>query len=110
MAAKIKMEMTLPVLIQKKEKWFVSSCPVLDVASQGETIEAAKHNLIEALTLFLSSCYEHGTLEAVLQQCGFKRTVGSAFEYDQANSDVSEYIDVPLYLLANNCGQALCHA
>ena len=28
-------------------------CPELDIASQGDTIEVARANLIEALTLFL---------------------------------------------------------
>jgi predicted RNase H-like HicB family nuclease len=108
---KIKIEMQLPVSIQKKEKWFVSSCPILDVFSQGETEEQAKKNLIEALSLFLTSCYERGTFEAVLQQCGFKKAVSDdVIGYEQPASEVSELIDVPLYLLANNCGHGLCHA
>ncbi len=108
---KIKIEMQLPVLLQKKEKWFVSSCPILDVFSQGETEEQAKNNLIEALSLFLSSCYEHGTFEAVLQQCGFQRAVSNdVIGYEHPFPNTSEYVDVPLYLLANNCDQNHCHA
>ncbi|MBF0103493.1 MAG: hypothetical protein HQK77_21540 [Desulfobacterales bacterium] len=61
----------LPIKIKKRKKWFVSSCPILDVCSQGETEDHAKKNLIEALSLFLTSCYERNTLEAVLKECGF---------------------------------------
>jgi predicted RNase H-like HicB family nuclease len=32
---------------------YVVTCPELDVASQGETVEQARENLIEAIELFL---------------------------------------------------------
>jgi len=51
---------------------YISSCPILDVVSQGETEEEAKNNLVEAVTAFAISCFERGTLEKVLEQCGFK--------------------------------------
>lgn len=40
-------------LIQKEDDVFVSFCPELDIASQGDTIEDAKTNLQEAVELFL---------------------------------------------------------
>lgn len=40
-------------VIHKEEKWYVSWCPELDVASQGETIEEAIDNLKEAVELYL---------------------------------------------------------
>ncbi len=42
----------LTAIIQKEDDGFVSLCPELDIASQGETIEAARENLREALALF----------------------------------------------------------
>ena len=45
----------LPFKITKRRKWYVASCPVLDVHSQGDTSESAKENLIEALTAFFFS-------------------------------------------------------
>lgn len=111
MKAGIRMEMRLPVLIVKKEKWYVSSCPILDVFSQGDTQQEAKKNIIEALSLFLTSCYEHGTLEAVLQQCGFKKAmVGAPVKYKGQRIDKAEYVKIPLYLTASNAGQTHCHA
>jgi predicted RNase H-like HicB family nuclease len=61
----------LPFKIVKRSKWFVASCNMLDVHSQGETEKKAFENLKEALELFLISCFERGTLEAVLKECGF---------------------------------------
>ncbi|WP_269851798.1 type II toxin-antitoxin system HicB family antitoxin [Methanosarcina horonobensis] len=40
-------------VVQKEGKWYVSWCPELDIASQGETIEEAIENLKEALELYL---------------------------------------------------------
>ena len=67
------MEIKLPAKIIKKSKWYVASCTVLDVSSQGSTEKKAKNNLIEALSLFFISCIERNTLDAVLKECGFKK-------------------------------------
>jgi len=63
----IGMEFRLPAKVRKKGKWYVSSCPLLDVHSQGHTKEEARQNLIDALVFFLESCFERGTLEEVLR-------------------------------------------
>ena len=41
------------MLVEREGDAFVSRCPELDVASQGETIEEADANLREAVELFL---------------------------------------------------------
>ena len=40
-------------VIHKEGEWYVSWCPELDVASQGETIERTIDNLKEAIELYL---------------------------------------------------------
>jgi len=72
MAFDITMTVKLPVKIQKKGSLYVSSCPALDVFSQGNTKKEARKNLGEALAAFLTGCIEHGTLAAVLKACGFE--------------------------------------
>lgn len=42
----------LTALIEREGDGYVSLCPELDIASQGETVEQARLNLIEALELF----------------------------------------------------------
>jgi len=42
----------LTAVIHREGTGFVALCPELDVASQGDTIEAARDNLREALELF----------------------------------------------------------
>ena len=45
----------MTAIIEREDDGFVAFCPNLDIASQGASIEEARANLIEALTLFLES-------------------------------------------------------
>ena len=42
-------------IIEREGDGYVSLCPELDLASQGNTIEEARSNLAEAVELFLES-------------------------------------------------------
>ena len=45
----------LTAIIKREGDSYVSLCPELDVASQGDTVEEARTNLIEALELFFET-------------------------------------------------------
>lgn len=45
----------LTAIIEREGDGYVALCPELDVASQGDTIEAARTNLQEAVELFLET-------------------------------------------------------
>ena len=45
----------LTAYIEREGDGFVSLCPEVDVASQGDTIEQARANLVEALELFFET-------------------------------------------------------
>ncbi|MEQ1730289.1 MAG: type II toxin-antitoxin system HicB family antitoxin [Vicinamibacterales bacterium] len=45
----------LTAIIEREDDGYVALCPELDIASQGETVEAARTNLVEALELFFES-------------------------------------------------------
>lgn len=42
----------MTAIIEREDDGFVALCPELDLASQGASIEEARRNLVEALTLF----------------------------------------------------------
>lgn len=48
----------LTAVIEKEDNIYISLCPELDIASQGETHDEAKSNLIEALELFYETASE----------------------------------------------------
>jgi len=45
----------LTAIIEREGDGYVSLCPELDIASQGDSLEEARANLIEALTLFFET-------------------------------------------------------
>jgi predicted RNase H-like HicB family nuclease len=45
----------LTAIIEREDDGFVALCPELDIASQGSSIEDARANLVEALTLFFET-------------------------------------------------------
>ncbi len=92
---RIAMEFRVPARIRKKGKWFISSCPLLDVHSQGRTRDEAERNLVDALASFLISCYERGTLDDVLREAGFV-PVAEARALDTALAKGEIELTVPL--------------
>lgn len=49
------MTKTLTATIWREEGGYVSLCPELDIASQGDTVEEARSNLQEAVDLFFEA-------------------------------------------------------
>jgi predicted RNase H-like HicB family nuclease len=47
--------MKLTAIIEREGDGYVSLCPELDIASQGDSVEQARSNLREALELFLET-------------------------------------------------------
>ena len=47
-------QIPLPILITKENKWFVASCPILDIATQGKTEKEIKENMAELINEYLS--------------------------------------------------------
>lgn len=96
----------LPVVFKKRKNRVVASCPIFDVASQGETEEEAKDNLIEALTLFFISCHARNTLDQILKECGF--LPDAPIEKHPAFEPNLLHIEVP-FPFTHNSEQVACH-
>jgi predicted RNase H-like HicB family nuclease len=43
----------VPILLTKEGKWFVGSCPILDIATQGRTEMEVKENLADLIHEYL---------------------------------------------------------
>jgi predicted RNase H-like HicB family nuclease len=55
-----------------RTRW-IAGCPTLDVYSQGRDENDAKRSLEEAITFWVESCLERGTLDEALRELGFHR-------------------------------------
>ncbi len=51
----MKSTQNLRAIIEREGDGYISLCPELDIASQGDKIEEARQNLIEALELFFET-------------------------------------------------------
>ena len=51
-------------IIEREGDGYVSLCPELDIASQGESVEEARQNLVEALELF----FEHASQSEIKER------------------------------------------
>jgi predicted RNase H-like HicB family nuclease len=51
----MKQPLRLTAVIEREDEGFVALCPELDIASEGVSIEEARANLIEALSLFFET-------------------------------------------------------
>ncbi len=69
---KIEFVAKLPFQLKKEDDYYIACCSILNVLSQGTSKKEAQENLIEAISLFFISCYERGTLDAALKECGFE--------------------------------------
>lgn len=107
MRAKVRFEVQVPVkLFEGENGVIVAHCPVFDVSSQGCTEKEARKNIADALTGFLVTCYEMGTLDEVMKACGFEI---AADESDDTGADDGDYIDIPLPFLIKDPNIQACH-
>ncbi len=47
-------QLPFPIIIAKEGKWFVASCPLLDIATQGKTEYEVKENMADLINDYLS--------------------------------------------------------
>lgn len=64
------MKYNLTAIIEKEGDGYVSLCPELDIASQGDTVEQARTNLVEALELFFETASPE---ESIIRQSGISK-------------------------------------
>jgi len=71
MRATVNFELNVPFRVSTHPDRVVAHCGILDVVAEGPTRETAIERLVEALQLFVETCYISGTLETVLKDAGF---------------------------------------
>ena len=47
------LQVPVPIILAKEGKWFVASCPILDIATQGRTEKEVKEDLAALLGEYL---------------------------------------------------------
>ena len=67
------MRIDYTVQIWREGNQYVAHAMPLDVATSGETPEAARQAVDEAVRVFLATAAAHGTLQEVLEDAGYHR-------------------------------------
>ena len=82
--------------IFKEGTQYVAHTPELDLSSCARTETKARENLIEAVRLFLEEAGNMGTLEQLLQESGYVRRKGGAWQAPQLVSRQRASVPLPL--------------
>lgn len=91
----------LPISVKKQKVGYISSCPVFDVWSQGKNKKEAEKNIKEAVSLFIVSCFERGTLDQVFKDCGF-HPLHKPARKKPAKRNGTRTIEIPIPFNVNN--------
>lgn len=67
------MTLDLTIHIWREGSQYVAHALPLDVVSSGPTPEAAREAVDEAVRCFVKTAVDAGTLEQVLEECGFEQ-------------------------------------
>lgn len=67
------MNVDLTIYLTREGRHYVAQAMPLDVVSSGPTPEAARDAVYEAVRAFLLTAADQGTLEEVLEECGYER-------------------------------------
>lgn len=70
------MQIQFTIQVFKEARLYVAYAPELDVSSCGPTEAKAKHNLREAVRLFLEEAEKLGTLNQILDEAGYVKRKG----------------------------------
>ncbi len=70
MGTSVTVEYTLQ--IWKEGNQYIAHAMPLDVMSSGATADEAREALAEAVRLFLATAADMGTMDAVLEECGYE--------------------------------------
>jgi predicted RNase H-like HicB family nuclease len=71
------MRIDYTVQVWREDNQYIAHAMPLDVASSGDSPEAARQAVDEAVRLFLATASDHGTLNEVLQDAGYRRAARS---------------------------------
>jgi len=66
------MDLGFTVRILRERDAFVAHVPELDVSTCGDTEAEARRNIADAVQGFLQTAREHGTLNDILQEAGYR--------------------------------------
>ena len=92
------LESKVPVFFFEEGNKVVAFSPAFDLSTYGSTELEAKQRFGEAVDIFLAECVKMGTLEDVLEECGWQKSLGKTTQWahPSKSSCEEELIKIPI--------------
>jgi len=59
--------------VLKQGKYFIAICSVLDLSTQGKTLEEAKKRMVEVIDIFFQEIVKKDAVEEILNELGWEK-------------------------------------
>jgi len=89
-------EAKIPVLFFEEGNKVIAYSPAFDLSSCGDTEEKARSRFAEAVTIFLGEITKMGTLNEVLEECGWRKVPKKHGWYPPVYKATEEAISIPI--------------
>ncbi len=89
-------EVRVPVLFFEEGNKVIAYSPAFDLSSCGDTEEGARSRFVEAVAIFLREISRMGTLNEVLEECGWRKVPRKHGWYPPVYKATEEAISIPI--------------
>lgn len=89
-------EAKIPILLFEEGNKVIAYSPAFDLSSCGDTEEKARSRFAEAVAIFLDELTRMGTLNDVLEECGWRKAPKKHGWYPPFYKTTEEAISIPL--------------
>jgi hypothetical protein len=87
-------EAQIPVFFFKEGDKVVAYSPAFDLSTYGNDEKEAKRRFSETVSIFLKECAKMGTLDEVLEECGWRKEPN--WSHSSLGSCTAESIRIPM--------------
>lgn len=92
----VNLEAKIPVLFFQEGKKVVAYSPALDLSTCGDTEEQARKRFAEAALIFIAEIHKMGTLDEVLEECGWQKVPEQDTWSPPIYKSIEESVKIPV--------------
>jgi hypothetical protein len=91
-------EAKIPLFFFQEGSKVIAYSPAFDISTYGSNEEEAKRRFGEVVTIFLKECTQMGTLEEVLEECGWQKSIETPLKWSHSShgSYQEESVKIPM--------------
>ena len=89
-------DVKIPVLFFEEGNKVIAYSPAFDLSSCGDTEEKARSRFAEAVAIFLDEITRMGTLNEILEECGWRKVPKKQEWYPPVYKATEEAISIPI--------------